>query len=184
MSTASATSTDTVIFEDAAESEVAEDVGEPPTLPSLAHEFRRVFTLAQSAEEFCGRDAAMCLGNLAVISYNQFQISELGGLGPLSDLLKREFVSTQLVLSIDSVPTPRTSIVLWTPVLFLRLWLGWNSSNEQNIMKACAMRALVDLLRSPSVECSKHAAMELCNLTANPANQLHLGCKTMVLTRL
>ncbi|KAG3103988.1 hypothetical protein PC122_g1550 [Phytophthora cactorum] len=126
----------------------------------------------------------MCLGNLAVISYNQFQISELGGLGPLSDLLKREFVSTQLVLSIDSVPTPRTSIVLWTPVLFLRLWLGWNSSNEQNIMKACAMRALVDLLRSPSVECSKHAAMELCNLTANPANQLHLGCKTMVLTRL
>ncbi|KAG2991459.1 hypothetical protein PC118_g5088 [Phytophthora cactorum] len=66
----------------------------------------------------------MCLGNLAVISYNQSQISELGGLGPLSDLLKREFVSTQLVLSIDSVPTPRTSIVLWTPVLFLRLWLG------------------------------------------------------------
>ncbi|KAG2932376.1 hypothetical protein PC115_g5792 [Phytophthora cactorum] len=62
--------------------------------------------------------------------------------------------------------------------------LSGNSSNEQNIMKACAMRALVDLLRSPSVECSKHAAMELCNLTANPANQLHLGCKTMVLTRL
>ncbi|KAG6975490.1 hypothetical protein JG688_00002344, partial [Phytophthora aleatoria] len=37
ISTASATSTDTVIFEDAAESEVAEDVGEPPTLPSPAH---------------------------------------------------------------------------------------------------------------------------------------------------
>ncbi|KAG3119385.1 hypothetical protein PI124_g2512 [Phytophthora idaei] len=87
-------------------------------------EFRAVFTLAQSAEEFCGRDAAMCLGDLAVTSHNQFQISELGGLGPLSDLLKREFASTQLVLSIDSVPTPRTSIVLWTPVLFLRFWLG------------------------------------------------------------
>ncbi|KAG4059246.1 hypothetical protein PC123_g5808 [Phytophthora cactorum] len=34
MSTASATSTDTVILEDATESEVAEDVGESPTMPS------------------------------------------------------------------------------------------------------------------------------------------------------
>ncbi|KAG3072696.1 hypothetical protein PI124_g16628 [Phytophthora idaei] len=34
MSTASATSTDTVILEDATESEVAEDVGEAPTMPS------------------------------------------------------------------------------------------------------------------------------------------------------
>ncbi|KAG6942071.1 hypothetical protein JG688_00018328 [Phytophthora aleatoria] len=36
MSTASATSTVTVILEDATESEVAEDISEPPTLPSPA----------------------------------------------------------------------------------------------------------------------------------------------------
>ncbi|KAG2885342.1 hypothetical protein PC110_g22030 [Phytophthora cactorum] len=36
-STASATSTDTVIFEDTAEREVAEDVGESPTMPSPAY---------------------------------------------------------------------------------------------------------------------------------------------------
>ncbi|KAG2887670.1 hypothetical protein PC116_g24212 [Phytophthora cactorum] len=34
MSTASATSTDTVILEDATDSKVAEDVGESPTIPS------------------------------------------------------------------------------------------------------------------------------------------------------
>ncbi|KAG6943076.1 hypothetical protein JG687_00018672, partial [Phytophthora cactorum] len=33
----SATSTDTVIFEDTAEREVAEDVGESPTMPSPAY---------------------------------------------------------------------------------------------------------------------------------------------------
>ncbi|KAG3051007.1 hypothetical protein PC121_g18084 [Phytophthora cactorum] len=41
-------------------------------------EFRAAFTLAQSAEEFYGCGAAMCLGNLAVTSHNQIQISELG----------------------------------------------------------------------------------------------------------
>ncbi|KAG6974314.1 hypothetical protein JG688_00003126 [Phytophthora aleatoria] len=161
-------------------------------------EFRAVFTLAQSAEEFCGRDAAMCLGNLAVTSHNQFQISELGGLVPLSDLLKSEFASTRQYatrafyrLSAHTENQHRIVDAGALPALVARLCeigdqeiqrcaamsicnLSSNSSNEQKIMKAGAMRALVALLRSPSVECSKYAAMALCNLTANPANQLHL----------
>ncbi|KAG3030553.1 hypothetical protein PC120_g3642 [Phytophthora cactorum] len=127
----------------------------------------------------------MCLGNLAVISYNQFQISELGGLGPLAHTENQHrIVDAGALPALVARLCETGDQEIESCVVMAICSLSGNSSNEQNIMKACAMRALVDLLRSPSVECSKHAAMELCNLTANPANQLHLGCKTMVLTRL
>jgi hypothetical protein len=41
-------------------------------------EMRALFHLAGSAEENCGRDAVIALGNLAVISRNQLNLVTLG----------------------------------------------------------------------------------------------------------
>lgn len=46
-------------------------------------ELHAVFALAGSSEEKCARDAAMTVGNLAVVAGNQVAIAEAGGLAPM-----------------------------------------------------------------------------------------------------
>ncbi|KAF1331179.1 Vacuolar protein, partial [Globisporangium splendens] len=163
------------------------------------NELRAVFTLGMSKEENCGRDAATCIGNLAVTSKNQFQITECGGLIPLTQLLQSQFASNRQYaaramyrLSAHAENQPRI-VDAGALVPLIKLLsevsddvetrrcaamticnLSTNIANEQKIMKAGGMRPLVMLLRSTSVEVAKYACMALCNLTANPANQLHL----------
>ncbi|CAM9506520.1 unnamed protein product [Heterosigma akashiwo] len=58
-----------------------------------AREIRSLFTLTRSSEENCARDAAISLGNLAVVAKNQTLVVALGALGPLVDLLSSPFPS-------------------------------------------------------------------------------------------
>lgn len=191
-----------------------------------ARELRAVFALGMRAgEELCGRDAAMCLGNLAVTARNQLHISELGGLVPLTRLLACEFASCRQYAAgamyrlsahvenqhriVDAgalVPLVRLLLLGDSDGAFFRdndretqrcavmaiCNLASNSQNEAKIMKAQGMRSLVRLLErhvveaetmahtspthktSASAESAKFACMAVCNLTANPANQVHL----------
>lgn len=52
-----------------------------------ADDLRAVFSLASSPEEKCARDAAMTLGNLAVVTCNQVAITNAGSLPPLVGML-------------------------------------------------------------------------------------------------
>lgn len=55
-----------------------------------------MFALAGSAEEKCARDAAITIGNLAVVTRNQVAVTEAGGLPPLVAMLSSNpYVSCQ-----------------------------------------------------------------------------------------
>lgn len=55
-----------------------------------------MFALAGSAEEKCARDAAITIGNLAVVTRNQVAITEAGGVPPLVAMLSgNPYVSCQ-----------------------------------------------------------------------------------------
>lgn len=61
-----------------------------------AEDLRMVFALSCSDEEKCARDAAMTLGNIAVVTKNQAAIADAGGLAPLIRLIGRNpFLSCQ-----------------------------------------------------------------------------------------
>lgn len=94
-----------------------------------SEDLQAVFALAGSPEEKCARDAAMTIGNLAIVSRNQVAITETGGIVPLVGMLDRnQYLSCQkfaaralyrLAAHVDNKPRIITGGVL--PALVRRL---------------------------------------------------------------
>ena len=101
-------------------------------------DLRTVFTLAGSAEEKCARDAAITLGNLAVVTRNQQAITEAGGLPPLVTMLGGN---------------PYLSCQKFAARALYRL--AAHGDSKPRIVEAGALPPLVRRLRSPDAEVAR-----------------------------
>lgn len=101
-----------------------------------------MFALAGSAEEKCARDAAITLGNLAVVTRNQVAITDTGGLPPLVTMLSSSpFVTCQKFAA---------------RALYR---LAAHGENKPRVVRDGALPPLVRRLRSPDAEVARCVAV-------------------------
>lgn len=106
-------------------------------------DLRAVFALAGSSEEKCARDAAITLGNLAIVTRNQVAITDAGGLPPLVGMLSsNSYVSCQKFAA---------------RVLYR---LAAHGDNKPRIVIAGALPSLVRRLRSSDDEVARCVQIE------------------------
>lgn len=114
----------------------------PPATPQIGvfepDDLREVFALAGSPEEKCARDAAMTLGNLAVVASNQLAIAEAGGLAPMIAVLEG---------------SRHVSCQKFAARALHRL--AAHGANKPAIVSEGALPALVRRLRSPDAEVAR-----------------------------
>lgn len=115
-----------------------------------ADDLRTIFFLAGSAEEKCARDAAVTLGNLAVVTRNQQAITDTGGLPPLVAMLGSN---------------PYLSCQKFAARALYRL--AAHGDSKPRIVAEGALPPLVRRLRSPDAEVARWAGLvwflvELC----------------------
>lgn len=103
-----------------------------------ADDLRTVFALAGSAEEKCARDAAITIGNLAVVTRNQVAVTEAGGLPPLVAMLSSN---------------PYASCQKFAARALYRL--AAHSENKAKIIGEGALPPLVRQLRNPDAEVAR-----------------------------
>lgn len=104
-----------------------------------ADDLRTIFALAGSAEEKCARDAAITLGNLAVVTRNQQAITDVGGLAPLVAMLSGN---------------PYVSCQKFAARALYRL--AAHGDNKPRIVEGGALPPLVRRLRSPDAEVARY----------------------------
>lgn len=97
-----------------------------------------IFNLAGSAEEKCARDAAITLGNLAVVTRNQQAIADAGGLIPLVTMLSGN---------------PYVSCQKFAARALYRL--AAHGENKPRVVGEGALPPLVRRLRSPDAEVAR-----------------------------
>lgn len=101
-------------------------------------DLRAVFALAGSVEEKCARDAAITLGNLAVVTRNQVNITDAGGLLPLVTMIGRNaYLSCQKFAG---------------RALYR---LAAHGDNKPRVVAEGALPPLVRRLRSPDAEVAR-----------------------------
>lgn len=103
-----------------------------------ADDLRAIFSLAGSAEEKCVRDAAITLGNLAVVTRNQQAIADAGGFPPLVAMLSGN---------------PYVSCQKFAARALYRL--AAHADNKPKIVAEGALPPLVRRLRSPDAEVAR-----------------------------
>ncbi|CAM9303250.1 unnamed protein product [Discosporangium mesarthrocarpum] len=114
-------------------------------------DLQAIFLLAGSEEEKCSRDAAMTLGNLAVVTRNQEAIVVAGGLVPLVKMLAvNRYLSCQKFAA---------------RALYR---LAAHGENQHKMAAGGALPPLIRTLRSPDAEVARFSAMALCNLSSYP----------------
>lgn len=106
-----------------------------------ADDLRAIFSLAGSSEEKCVRDAAITLGNLAVVTKNQQAISDAGGFPPLVGMLSGN---------------PYVSCQKFAARALYRL--AAHADNKPKIVAEGALPPLVRRLRSPDAEVARWVA--------------------------
>ena len=111
-------------------------------------DLRTIFALAGSGEEKCARDAAVTLGNLAVVTRNQQAITDAGGLPPLVTMLSSN---------------PYLSCQKFAARALYRL--AAHGDSKPRIVAEGALPPLVRRLRSPDAEvarCAERGWDRLC----------------------
>lgn len=107
-------------------------------------DLRTIFAFAGSAEEKCARDAAVTLGNLAVVTRNQQAITDAGGLPPLVAMLSGN---------------PYLSCQKFAARALYRL--AAHGDSKPRIVAEGALPPLVRRLRSPDAEVARCVGLGL-----------------------
>lgn len=105
-------------------------------------DLQAIFKLASSVDEKCARDAAIALGNLAIVARNQAAIVDTGGLPPLVAMLGSS--------------NPHVSCQKFAARALYRLAAHGNS--KPKVVAAGALPTLIQRLRSPDAEVARQAS--------------------------
>ena len=119
-------------------------------------ELRALLVLAKHDEESVGRDAAIAIGNLAIVTRNKLLLVELGAFKPLINMLGSSFTSCQIFAA-------RAICRLAT-----------HQESRVKVMEAGGIQKLIELCEGPDPEVRRFAAMALCNVCIDEQNKLKL----------
>lgn len=108
-------------------------------------DLQAIFKLASSEDEKCARDAAITLGNLAVVARNQAAIIDTGGLPPLVAMLGSS--------------NQHESCQKFAARALYRLAAHGNS--KPKVIAAGALPTLIQRLRSPDSEVARQVGRDM-----------------------